>query len=69
MDAGTIAVLRGKARGGKTSNLKLALLRGSRHDTIELWRMQQRDKAIESMWRALLSTAPTPPLSDEHLVG
>ena len=69
LDAGTIAVLRGKATDGKTSGLKLALLRGDQQDTIELWRMQKRDKAIERMWQALLSTAPTPPLSDEGLVG
>ena len=69
LDAGTIAVLRGKATGVKTSGLKLALLRGDQQDTIELWRMQKRDKAIEHTWQALLSTAPTPPLSDEGLVG
>jgi hypothetical protein len=69
LDAGTIAVLRGKATDGKTSGLKLALLRGEQQDKIELWRMQKRDKAIERMWQALLSTAPTPPLSDEGLVG
>ncbi len=69
LDAGTIAVLRGKATGGKTSGLKLALLREVQQDTVELWRMQKRDKAIERTWQALLSTAPTPPLSDEGLVG
>jgi len=66
---GTLAILRGKATGGKTSNLKLTLLRGAQQDLIELWRMQKRDKAIERTWQALLSTAPTPPLSDEELMG
>jgi len=69
LDAGTIAVLRGKATGGKTSSLVLTLLRGEQQDKIELWRMQKRDKAIERAWQALLSTAPTPPLSNEGLVG
>jgi len=69
MDSNTVAILRGKATAGKTSGLKLALLRGDQQDTIELWRMQKRDRAIERTWQALLSTAPTPPLSDEGLVG
>jgi len=69
MDGETLAILRGKATGKKGPNLKLTLLRGERKDTVDLSRMRRREEVAERMWQALLSTAPTPPLSDEELVG
>ena len=66
---GTIAILRGKTTGKAPRNLTLTLLREERQDKIELWRTRKRDNAVERTWQALLSTAPTPPLSDEELVG
>jgi hypothetical protein len=31
--------------------------------------MKDSDEAMEHIWQALLSTAPTPPLNEEELVG
>jgi hypothetical protein len=69
MDGETLAILRGKATGKKGPNLKLTLLRAERKDTVDLSRMRKREEVAERMWQALLSTAPTPPLNDEELVG
>lgn len=68
-DGKTLAILRGKTTGKAPRNLTLTLLRGQQKDSIELWRTRKRDNAIERTWQALLSTAPTPPLSEEELVG
>jgi hypothetical protein len=71
MDGPTLVILRGKATGEnrKKHNLKLTLWRGEQSDKIELSRIRKREDVIEKTWQALLSTAPTPPLSDEELVG
>jgi len=69
MDGETLAILRGKATGKKGPNLALTLLRADQKDTVDLSRMRKREEVAERMWQALLSTAPTPPLSDEELVG
>jgi len=68
-DAGTVVVLHGEARARRSPDLKLTLMRGDQQDTIDLSRMRNSEQVIERMWQALLSTAPTPPLSDEELVG
>jgi hypothetical protein len=71
MDGPTLAVLRGKATGEnkKKHNLALTLWRDEQNDKVELSRIRKREDVIEKTWQALLSTAPTPPLSDEELVG
>jgi hypothetical protein len=69
LERGTIAYLRGSTTTPKRGQLTLTLLRGEQKDTIEFWRMRQRDAIIQHTWQALLSTAPTPPLSDEDLLG
>lgn len=69
MDAETLVVLRGKTTAKRKWGFKLTLLRGEQRDLIEIWRMRGRDAVAERTWQALLSTAPTPPLSDEELVG
>lgn len=69
MHVGTLAILRGKTTSKKKWNLRLTLMRGEQTDTIEIWRMRGRAVAAERVWQALLSTAPTPPLSDVELVG
>jgi hypothetical protein len=64
MDAGTLAILRGEG-----SRLTLTLLREGRRDTIPISQMRHRQRVLERVWQALLSTAPTPPLSEEELIG
>jgi len=69
MDGDTLAILRGKVTEKKQGNLRLTLMRGEQQDTIEVSRIRDRETAAQRVWHALLSTAPTPPLSDEELVG
>jgi hypothetical protein len=64
MEPGTLAIF---TRIRK--HLILTLARGERKDMLLFSRMQQPERKIERTWQALLSTAPTPPLSDEDLVG
>ncbi|MGD8450453.1 MAG: hypothetical protein PVJ57_01425 [Phycisphaerae bacterium] len=52
-------------RGPRT----ITLLRGEQHDDLPIWQMGGRAELMERFWQALLSTAPTPPLSDEDLLG
>lgn len=49
--------------------LTLVLARGDQKTSLQLSRMQNPERRIERTWQALLSTAPTPPLSDEDLLG
>jgi len=67
--AGTLVLVRGQTASHKPGHLTLTLLRGEQKDTLELWRMRKRNAIVERAWQALLSAAPTPPLSDEELVG
>lgn len=68
MQPGTVAIMiNPSARPNR--RLTLTLARGENGDEIPLWQMQQPAEAAERIWQALLSTAPTPPLSDEELVG
>ena len=69
LDGGTLALVRGPTTNRKPGHITLTLLRDERKDTLELWRMRKRDAIVERTWQALLSTAPTPPLSDEDLLG
>ena len=47
----------------------LVFIRGDVYDVLDLTKMRDRDELLEQIFQALLSTAPTPPLSDEELVG
>lgn len=64
MTAGTVIVL-----GGILRVPTMWLLRGEQRDTIRFAYAQRSDERMERAWQAMLSTAPTPPLSDEELVG
>lgn len=64
METGTLAIL---TRIRK--HLILTLARGETADTLLFSRMDRPQQRIDQTWRALLSTAPTPPLSNEMLVG
>lgn len=59
-----------RAKGKKKSERwHLTLMRGRQKDSLEVWQLRRPQERIERIWQALLSTAPTPPLSDEELVG
>lgn len=47
----------------------LTLSCGEYKDSLAFSRMQHPQHYIEQAWKALLSTAPTPPLSEDELVG
>jgi hypothetical protein len=64
MEPGTLAVF---TRIRK--HLILTLARGENTDMLSFSRMDRPQERIEQAWKALLSTAPTPPLCDEALVG
>ena len=69
LDHGTLAVVQSSATGRKPGLITVTLLRDEQKDRLDLWRMRKRDAIIERTWQALLSTAPTPPLSDQDLLG
>ncbi|UCC29117.1 MAG: hypothetical protein JSU86_13050 [Phycisphaerales bacterium] len=64
MEPGTLAVF---TRIRK--RLTLALARDENTDVLSFWRMRQPRERVEQAWRALLSTAPMPPLSRAELLG
>lgn len=66
MTPGTVAIL-AQPRGVQIATVHL--LRGRQRDQIPLWQMKDREEVTAWLWQALLSTAPTPPLSDEDLLG
>ena len=68
LTAGTIAVVTNEIRawGQRPS---FTLLRRDDVSELPLRLVRNRGRYIERTWQALLSTAPTPPLSDEELVG
>ncbi len=68
MTAGTTAVL---VNTGTTPNgrVTLTLVRGGRRDQLPICQMADQRGILEGLLPALVSTAPTPPLSDEDLVG
>ena len=61
---GTVVVLE-----GRRIIQQLALRRGSQRALLDLTFASSPEIASVRIWQALLSTAPTPPLSDEELVG
>jgi hypothetical protein len=68
MTAGTIVVARNDI-GWFSTRLAFTLVRGENVDELPITRFRNRARFTERTWQALLSTAPTPPLSDEELVG
>ncbi len=62
--AGTLAVF---TRIRK--KLVLNLSRGDHEDVLYVSRMRDRTRVLQRAWQALLSTAPTPPMSDDALLG
>ncbi len=64
MQPGTLAVV---TRIRK--HLVLTLARGKNRDMLLFSRMARPELKTERAWQAMLSTAPTPPLSAEQLVG
>lgn len=51
------------------ASVRLRLLRDAQADDVILSRMEDRKTVAELIWRAVRSTAPTPPLSRTELVG
>jgi len=68
MKPGTVAVVTNEI-GPFRCKLSLTMVRGDERIELAVWKLGEHERAIERMWQALLSTAPTPPLSDEELVG
>jgi hypothetical protein len=64
MTVGTLVVLAENVHA-----LTLTMSRAEQADTIPIDKGERFDATMERLWAALLSTAPTPPLSDEGLVG
>jgi hypothetical protein len=64
MEAGTLVVV---ARDRKA--IKATLLRAGQKDVLPFSQMRHSAAVIEQFWRAVLSTAPIPTLSDEELIG
>ena len=66
MGAGTIGLILNNRHLG---SLVLQLKRGTNRDLFKIVQVGRTQDVIEGMWQALLSTAETPPLSEEELVG
>ena len=64
MQPGTLAIFTRLRK-----RLILTLARGKNNDMLLFSRMRQPELKTERAWQAMLSTASTPPLSDEELVG
>lgn len=64
IEAGTLVVLAHTA-----NKMTLTLACEEAEDRVELSKLPNSRVFIDKVWQALLSTAPTPPLSDEELVG
>ena len=64
MQPGTLAIFTHLRK-----RLILTLARGENNDMLLFSRMRQPELKTERAWQAMLSTASTPPLSDEELVG
>ena len=64
MEAGTVVVVCGEGQG-----LTLTFSKPGQRDRIPIGQMKQPEQQLQRIWPALLSTAPTPPLSDEALLG
>lgn len=67
---GTRVVAIGKrAKSGGSSLDKLVLMRARNAELVPIGRMPDSDKLADIVWRAVLSTAPIPPLSEMELAG
>lgn len=67
IEAGTIVVFDRRREASPT--VVVYLLRNGLIDTIHLTNRRLREEALERIWQAIMTTAPTPPLSEEELVG
>lgn len=54
---------------GSPAGLSFTFMQGSRSEQVKVWCMRKSDHTGQLIWSALLSTAPTPPLTEEGLVG
>jgi len=64
MRAGTLVTVREQRSG-----IAVTLMRGGQCDDILVWRTRNPEQVMERVWWAVLSTAPTPPLSEAELLG
>jgi len=64
---GTLVVVRQGKKERRPSVVQL--VRGDQADVLPVSQMKDSDEAMEHIWQALRSTAPTPPLNEEELVG
>jgi hypothetical protein len=69
ISAGTLAIVQGGVAKGKPFVSSLMLSRGDQTDKLPLQQMKDRARCTEMAWKALRSTAPTPPLPDDALIG
>ncbi len=69
MDSQTVVTARFQGLSTRAALHTLTLVRQHQHDELPVWRFTNRKEITQQLWQALLSTAPTPPLSDEDLVG
>ena len=63
LEAGTLAVVSEHSKWPIVT-----LLRGDQKDVLPIGQMRRREEVTEHLWRALLSTAPIPRLSDGELI-
>ena len=66
---GTIALVHGGIVKDKPFAYSLKVARGDQLDDVTVQQMKDRARCMEMAWKALRSTAPTPPLPDDALVG
>ncbi len=64
---GTLVIVRQDVKARRPTSVQF--VRGEQSDVLPVSQMKDPDDAMQHIWYALLSTAPTPPLSDEELVG
>ncbi|MBU0641541.1 MAG: hypothetical protein KKB50_22000 [Planctomycetes bacterium] len=69
IDSGTTVIVRGDAAGLLGRRISVSLRCGQHQDRFHQPVTDETRELERHIWYALLSTAPTPPLSDEHLVG
>ena len=69
MDGATLVALRADGLNKKRWVHQVTLLRGDQLDRLDLGHMRHAKETSAKLMDALLSTAPIPPLSDEHLIG
>jgi hypothetical protein len=67
MQPGTVVIVHQAAGARRPTAIWLS--RDGRTEQIPLAQMQRSGEAADQLWRAVLSSAPTPPLSEEELLG